>query len=321
MGSPFDLVSRDAQRALEEFSQDFALAFSQGTGVEQWAKELGLHKTSRALKTTFPIPFSAAGYKEFLGDIKYRGLLEKSITLKPKTWQDGIAELASIIEAPDFIGWDQEPAAIAAAADSLLNEIVAALIEANPTLEIDGKTLFAADHPFNVMKLSLGTFDNDVTGAGTRFTAANLKTAKQMFRAMKAPNGKPMGLRMTHALFPSIQEEEVKDLLENDMLIQAIEDADGDKQFGAIGNRHKGTIKAVFSDELDDDDKWYPLALNKPGMYPWVTQDDGSPEEIRSDKSSALYATTLKVGIAYIRSGNGGMALPQCIQRWAGTAP
>lgn len=321
MGSEFDLVSRDAQRALEEFSQDFSATLVQGTGVEQWAKTYGLHKSSRAIKTTFPIPLSAAGYKEFLGDIKYRSLYEKSLSITPKTYQDGVAELASIVEAPDFIGWSAEPAAVAAAADSHLNELVAALLTANPTLEIDGKAMFAADHPFNVVKSSVGTFDNDIAGAGTRFTIANLKTAKAAFRAIKAPNGKPLGLRMTHALFPAAQEEEVKDLLENDMLIQAIEDSDGDKQFGAVGNRHKGTIKPIFSDELESDDVWYPLALNKPGMVPWIVLDEGAPEEIRSDKSSALYASSLKIGVAYILRAGGALALPQCIQRWAGTAP
>ncbi len=315
MGSEFDLISKDAQRAVEEFAQDFAAAMTQGTGVQQWAKELGLYKPSRALKTTFPIPVSAAGYSEFKGDVKYRSLFERSLTLKPKTWQDGVAELASIVEAPDFIGWSSEPAAIAAAADSLLNEIVADLLTANPTLEFDEKAMFAADHPFNVFKASVGTFDNDFGGAGTKFTAANLKAMKQAFRAIKAPNGKPLGLKLTHILFPSAMEEEVKDLLEQDMLIETV-----GSSFGAVNNRHKGTVSPIFSDELNSDVIFYPLALNKPGLVPWVCQDEGTPEEIRSDKSSHLYATTLKVGVAYVLRGNGGLALPQCIQRWAGQA-
>ena len=47
--------------------------------------------------------------------------MEKSISMKPKTWQDGVKELASVIEAPDFIGWASEPERIAAAAQSLPN--------------------------------------------------------------------------------------------------------------------------------------------------------------------------------------------------------
>lgn len=316
MGLEFNLVSTDAQRALEEFSQDFTAAFTQ-SGVETWAKNLGLYRASRALKTTFPIPVSAAGYSEFKGDLKYRGLFEKSLELKPKTWQDGVSELASIIEAPDFIGWTSEPAAMAAAATSLHNEIIAAALADNATCWT-GKTFFAGDHPFNVFKSSVGTFDNDITGAGTDPTLANLKIAKENFRKIKGANGKPLGLRMTHVLVPAAQEETWKDMLEQDMVIQAIGDG---SQFGAVGNRQKGTVQLIVSDELANDDEFYPLALNKPGMYPWIVQDEGAPEEIRQDKTSHLYATTLKVGIAYILRGNGVLALPHCVQRWAGTAP
>lgn len=314
MGSEYDLVSRDAQRALEEFAQDFSMALTQ-PGVEPWARTHGLYRASRALKTTYPIPVSAAGYEEFKGDLKYRSLFEKSLELKPKTWQDGVAELASVIEAPDFIGWTSEPAAMAAAAMSLPNEIIAAALAANATCW-DGKAFFASDHPYNVFDAAVGTYDNDITGAGTNVTAANLVIAKQNFRDIKAANGKPLGLRMTHVLAPAAQEEAWKELLEQDMIIQAV-----GTSFGAVDNRHKGTVQLIVSDELASDSIWYPLALNKPGMKPWIVQDEGSPEEIRQDKTDQLYKSTLKVAIAYVMRGNGVLALPHCVQRWAGTAP
>ncbi|MCL4690877.1 MAG: hypothetical protein KJ007_20175, partial [Burkholderiales bacterium] len=187
----YNLISRDAQIALQEFSEEFSAALAQGA-VTTWAKDLGLYRASSALKTTFPIPISAAGYKELQGDIKYRKLFEKSLSMTPKTWQDGVEELASVIEAPDFIGWTSEPAAIALAGQSLLNEIVAGLIEANGALEFDGKTMFAADHPFNVLNAGAGTFDNDNAGA---VSVDSLKEAKEAFRKIKGPNGKPLGLR------------------------------------------------------------------------------------------------------------------------------
>ena len=81
-----------------------------------------------------------------------------------------------------------------------------------------------------------------------------------------------------------------------------------------------GAATPALTALLSDDDLWYSLALNKPGMYPWIVQDEGAPEQILSDKSSHLYATTLKVGVAYILRGNGALALPHCCQRWAGTA-
>lgn len=310
----YNQISQDAQRALEEFSQEFAAALAQAS-VEQWAKTLGLYKVSRALKTTYPVPVSAAGYAELKGDLKYRSLFEKSFELKPKTWQDGVSELASVIEAPDFIGWTDQPAAMAAAGDSLANEIIAGLLAENPTCW-DEKAFFAGDHPYNVFKASVGTFDNDITGAGTDVTTANLAIAMQNFRDIKGPNGKPLGLRMTHVLAPAALQGEFEQILKQDMIIQAV-----GSSFGAVNNIYKNSVTLVISDELADDSEWYPLALNKPGMKPWVVQDEGAPEEIRSDKTSHLYATTLKVGVAYILRGNGGLALPQCVQRWAGTAP
>ncbi len=86
-------------------------------------------------------------------------------------------------------------------------------------------------------------------------------------------------------------------------------------------NIYKNAVTPICSYELSDSSKWYPLSLNKPGMKPWVVQDDGAPEEIRLDKSSDFYKTTLKVSLAYVLRGNGELALPQCMQSWAGTAP
>lgn len=309
MGIEFYQLSGDARRALEQFRQDFATALVQ-SDTEEWAKQNGVYVPSRALKTTWPIPVSAAGYHEFKGDMKYRSLFEKSISLMSKTWQDGVAELASTVEAPDFIGWGAEPAAMAAAQKSLLNEIIVTSLEANATHPYDAKTFFAADHPYNIFKVGLGTFDNDHAGAPS---VANLKLANERFRAIKGANGKSLGLRLTHVLSPSVWEEEFRDMLEQAFIVQT----DG-ASFAAVDNRNRGRAKLIVSDELTHATQWYALALNKPGMYPWVTQDEGTPEEIVSDKSSFLYQSTLKIGISYIMRANGGLALPQCIQRWSG---
>jgi hypothetical protein len=313
-GIEYNLISKDAQARLREFSDDFALAYSLGD-VEQWARELGLYHASRALRTTFPIPVSAAGYHEFKGDLKYRKLFEKSFDLYPKTWQDGVAELASIVEAPDFIGWADEPARIAAEGIRLPNTIIAGLLEANAVQDFDGKAFFADDHPVNVVDSSVGTFDNNITGAGTLLNSGNLAIAKKNFRLINGPNGKPLGLRMTHLGVPAALEETARDLLERDMLLETV-----GSSFAAMPNRHKGTVKLVVLDELTNASKWYPMALNKPGMYPWIVQDEGTPEEIRHDKTSALYQTQLKIGVAYILRGNGRLALPQAMQRWDGSA-
>lgn len=316
----YQQISGDAQRALEDFSEAFAAAFML-EATEPWSKALGFSNTSRALKTTYPIPVSAAGYHEFKGDLKYRALYEKSLELIPKTWQDGIAELASVVEAPDFIGWASEPQRIAAAAHVLPNEIIAAALEANPT-SWTGQAFFSSTHPVNVFDTSAGTFSNDLTYAGTDTAqlVAALRASMAGYSALRAPSQrgpsskrKSLMMRLTDVLVPPELEQPWKDVLENDQLILAVTSTSA---FGAVNNRFKGAVNLVVCPELTETDVFYTRAGNKPGVYPWVVQDEGSPEEILHDKTSALYKTTLKVGVAYILRGNGALALPHAMQRF-----
>lgn len=315
MGAPYSMVSRDAQVALTEFSNEFIAALTQGP-VNDWSRQFGLNVPfNGSLRTVFPIAIGAAGYHELKGDLKYRRLAEKSLEIKSKTWQDGITELAEVIEAPDFIGWMEQPAAIAAAGQSLPNDIIAGLIEANP-VGYDGKNFFASDHPVNVFDTSMGTFDNDYTGAGTDPSLANLALAMAGFDQMVGPNGQPAGYRMTHVFHPPSQTQKWKELLERDLIIAA----GAGSTFGAVNNIYKGAVIPVPLYELSNTTQWYPASIGaKPGAYPWIVQAEDTPEEIRRDKTSDYYAETLKVSIAYVLRANGVLALPQTMQRWAGT--
>jgi phage major head subunit gpT-like protein len=313
MGQPYTLVSRDAQVALTEFSNEFTAALALAD-VDPWAERFGLSVRSRALRTVFPISISAPGYHELKGELKYRKLAEKSLELKPKTWQDGVTELADVIEAPDFIGWAEQPDAMAREAQRLPNDIIADLLEANPTTTWDNLSFFNSAHPINPLDTSLGTYDNDFTGAGTAPTAANLSLAMQAFDGLVGLNGKSLGMRMTHVLHPPAQTQLWKELLERDLII-----ATSGTSFGAVNNIYKGSVIPVPVYELSNSAKWYPLA-SRPGVYPWIVQTETAPEEIRRDKSSEYYATTLKVSIAYILRANGVLAMPFTMQRWEGLA-
>ena len=323
-GVPFEQVSKDAQIALTEFGQELTMALTQ-PAVEPWAKNLGLYKSTRALRTIWPIPISAAAFREFRGDPKRRDLFEKSIPLIPKSYFDGFSALARVVEAPDFIGWDIQPAAIAAAQVSLLNELIQVQLEANPVC-YDGANFFtsaatgASSHAYNVFNRAIGTFANDITG-NLAPSSANIATAKQNFRLVKAPNGKPLGLRMTHVLAPPQLEEVFKQLLTQDMIIQALPlptpgTPVANSFFGAVDNIYKNTVKLIICDELTNATTWYPLALNKPGMLPWVVQDWGSPEIVVHDKTSPMFTEKRKIGMDFYMEGGGQLLLPQCIQRF-----
>jgi hypothetical protein len=330
MATPYLQVSRDASRALEEFSNEFSSALVLGA-FEAWAGMFGLTRTSSAIKTTWPIPISAAGYHEFKGDHKYRHLYHRSLSMTTKQWQDGVEEFARVIEAPDFIDWAGEPGRIATewlrqpqvlVADMLaLSSLDGPLLDFYRDADSDTastRRLFAADHPYNVLDPDLGDFDNtlDTTVAeiqsGAFFDAAN-----DHFSSILGPNGKPLGLRMTggNCLVPATRENLFKNTLQFDTIVRTVNNV------GTIGatsnvvagvpqnNIYKGTVGYTRADELADQDHFYALAAGRPGLYPWIVQTAGAPEEFLFDKSSERYKNTLKVAVSYV----GDMAAAACL--------
>lgn len=320
MATPYNMISGDAQRALTEFSEDFDRAFALSAEVVPWSKQFGLVNSSRAVKTTYPIPLSAAGYKRRKGDDKLRSLYERSLSMSPVEWSDGFAAQAMIVEAPDFIGWAGEPGRIADEATRHPNTLVAEMLAANPNLGFykdpdtgtdAGIPLFSALHPVNIFRPTLGTFDNDHGATG--INATMMKAARHRFRTRKGPNGKPMGRRLTHMLVPAALEEEAKEFLESDLMYNATLVGSTNTQITS-NNIYKGAVQLVVAEELADDDKFYLLDGSK-GCFPWIVQDGGSPEQITYDKTDAMYKDTGKIGMKFVLLMAVAAALPHCIER------
>jgi phage major head subunit gpT-like protein len=307
-------VSADAKRALEQFRADFRAAFMQDT-AEQWARDLGVTIKTDALKVTLPVPISAAGYIERKGDRVFRRLAEKSFSFSARMWQDGFAEFAEIVEAPDFIGFGAEPQAMAAAASQLMNEIIAAKLIANAVQDFDGKAYFATDHPINVASPSAAAgkvFSNLITGTGTNLTAANVGVARKNFRNIKGPNGKPLGVRLKGIAVPPALEETARQISLSGLIVNGN---------AAVDNIERG-LRYWVVDQLgaDSDIKWYPIG-EKTGMYPWALVDRGGPKTLVLDKTSAMYEREGKIGLASELEAEGSLCFPQLVQSWAGTAP
>lgn len=317
----FQHLSPQGQIALTQFVEDFATALSQeASPADEWAKGMGLFvpQSNPSMRVQFPIPISAVGYRDFDGDVRYRQIFQRTFELQQRTWQDGVAELASVIEAPDFIGWPGQAAAMAAAARALPNEIISLALETNAVHPLDNLTFFNTAHPINVLDTGIGTFANTFTGAGTAASTTALETAKSNLRKVRAANGKPLGLRMTHVLCHPDREETWRNILDRDLIIQGNPDAPAANAFGAVTNRHKGTVQLIVSDQVTVSNQWYAIALNKPGTYPWALVGNETPETLLQDKTGDLYKTTLKVGMASVLRMNGGLALPHCIHRYVG---
>jgi hypothetical protein len=327
-------ISRDASRALEEFSDEFREALTLAD-FELWAEGNGLVRRTDALKTNFPLPLDAVGYHEFKGDHKFRTLYARSMQMTTRVWQDGVEEFAHVIEAPDFGDWAGQPAKMAHEWSRLPNVLVAEMLASgsldgpllslyrDPDTETAGtRRLFAADHPYNILKPSLGDFDNRLSvSAADIASGAAWDAIADHFRSILGPNGRPLGLRFGYALVPSTRETLFKNALEFDTLIRNVTNA------GAINgsanvvsavtqnNRHKGTFGYTVADELADQDTFYALAAGKPGMFPWAVQQETSPQEFIWDKSSERYMSTLKVAFSSVGRANVAAALPHCIAR------
>lgn len=328
MANPYEQVSRTAARALEDFSDAFATALALGD-ITPWATQYGYMHTTNALRTTWPIPLDAAGYKELSGDvIKYRSLYLREVRLVSKTWTDGVAELASVIEAPDFIGWADQPAVMA---DQWLrhpNKITAEMLAvgsyAGPLLDLyrdpdtgsaSTRRLFAGDHEFNVLKPAVGAFDNQLTTTLAAIADGSFFDAMvNHFAGIKGANGDSLGLQLGSFLIPPTRRMAFKRALEPDTLIRAVTNQAGSENVaaGVEKNVHQG-LDYVVADELKSQDYVYVMAAQKSGMYPWVLTTKGAPEEIRQDKEDALYKTSLRVGLAYIGEMNVGAVLPHPI--------
>lgn len=337
MAVPYNHVSRDEALARTEFSDSFkdALALSE---FVPWAAELGHMHTTDALKTVWPIPFDAVGYKELLDDITFDALGSRTMNMTTKRWFGGVEEFADVIEGPNFIGWEDKPQRYASEWLRKPNDVVAGLLAINsydgPLLGLyadhdtgaaSTRRLFAADHPYNVLKPELGDFDNriQVTVAeienGTAFDAID-----EHFGSILNPDGtKSLGLTLAggNLLVPYQRRSLFKRVLEFDTLIAAVNNVGRVDQTSNVvaavtrNNIYKGQFGYTNAIELSSANYFYAIAGNRSGMYPWVVQTKGSPEEIMHDKSSELYKRKLKVGVAYVGTMNAACALPHPIVR------
>ena len=338
INSPYLQVSRDAAQALTEFSDEFRSAFTLADDFPVWAEALGYARNSSALKSTFPIPVDAAGYKPFKGNMKYRSLYARSLSMITTPWQDGVEALSQQIEAPDFMGWAEAPGNMAREWRRLSNLIVADMLAESsldgPLLDFytdrDSKTastrrLFAADHPCNVFKSSAGSFDNrmDTTIAEIR-NGTFFKAISQYFRTLKGANGRALGLRMGGGefLLPVEFEELFKEVLESDDLVRAVSSTGGlDATSNVVAaiprnNIYKGTFGRMVGEELADQEHFYAIAAGgDPANVPWVLMNEAAPEEIVFDKTSERWKDTGMVSIGYRGNKNSAACLPHRIVR------
>lgn len=167
----------------------------------------------------------------------------------------------------------------------LINGDSASLVKA-----YDGLALFATNHKVNP-KAGSATFSNLFTGGSAiPFNDAGLKSVRQKFREMKAPNGEPMGLRLTHVLVGPEHEDDV-DRLFNARELRTVPAAASGGTEQAIGNWQSRGVKAIVVDGLsaDTDGIWYGLAAmpGRPGrpFHVHLPGGPGAPMKVLGEAS------------------------------------
>lgn len=320
----------DAQTALTEFSNEFAaaLAVQEPTG---WAQSIGVYKETGSIKATFPVSIHAAGYHEYKGNSKFRDLFSRSLSVTKKQWQDGVEAMARVIESDEFSGWNEEPANIAREGARQPAKLVAAMLNANPLLdiykvEIDGApvasavNLFHAAHPVNMLDASKGTFDNDETYSA--LDDSFMQAAMNDFLTRKGSNGESLGLTLKAFLIPPELLVQMKKFLESDLLLEAVKNAGGTIVSG-FGNSNvwKGTVELIVAPELSvySTTTFYGLDTAATAK-PWVLLSGGAPEERVYDKTSDKYKDTGLVAVSYILDMGVAAALPHAITRYTYSA-
>lgn len=332
--------SRTATRALEDFRTDFQGALVLAD-VNLWAATLGLVVTGDFFgPVTFPLPVSAAGYREFRGEMKYRTLYDRAMSFTTKKFQDGVKALAEKIRMPNFLGWVDEPSRIALEWKRMPNVVIAEMLESgsgadgpvlelyrNPeTLAAGTRQLFASDHPYNVIPgMVAGTFDNDrdTTYADIR-SGKFFEDADVYYSAIMGPNGKPLGLSMDGGtvLHPNTLNSLFRKALEQDNTIVPVSNAgvpDATASVVAVAqqaNMWKGQVSRINARELTVGTVFYTVASGLPNAYPFVVLQGETPEEIIHDESSEMYKASLEVAYNSIGDVNGGAAMPHKLCKW-----
>lgn len=338
---PYTQVSRTVARELEVFDESFRGALACAEPDDLWTAKFGFVLQAAILKATFPIPLDAAGYKEFKGDMKFRSLYERVISVyNDKHWQDGIEELADTITSDKFLGWGEQPGNMAREWNRLANTLVAvSVLEANPNLELyrdpdtltlTSRALFADDHPCNILLSGMGTFDNNRgTTAADILNGNFFNDVKAYARSIKGANGQPMGFRgdgMT-ILCNGTREQLLDEATKLDTVIRGVSNAGVISPPGTPGtvvagvtqqNRHKGTAYQVL-DELTSasDNVLYVILGGGPvENVPWVVMQESAPRVIIQDESSHKFSQNLKVSYSSDGKAKAAPLLPHRIVKY-----
>lgn len=343
MGTPSRHVPVEVLQYLTDFSTELDAALAVG-GFDPWAARLGIVRPVTALRTTWPVPVSTAGYRKREGDDKMRALFQRFASLTTEEWYDGAWAQARILRDNPFSGFDKEPAAMAVEYQRFPNLMVADFLYRNPVLDLyavdypGGKVastvnMFSSSHLVNVVDETSDTWSNVWTdtappnGWSGEIDRTLITALRRHFWELKAPNGQAAGYELAGFLVTTPHADAFLDLVSRPYVPEVIQNQAATENVAAVAleNRFR-TLTVEVGAELTgtmfdgsstgDEDKIYAFGrkVSGPTPPPYIVAT-GPTEEIVYDESDELYKNEGLVGIKRIAEFGVAGLIPHSLVR------
>jgi phage major head subunit gpT-like protein len=260
-----------------------------------WYTKVATVIPSSGEENVYPSMEPLPGLREWVGDRIYHGIAARSYTLRNRKFElsaeldvdkveDNQAGMFSNFVIPQMgeqsAKWPDDQIR-----DAMQNGDSSSNVRYQAW---DGLTFFNDAHPVSLDNSSLGTYDN--LRASTALTGPNVVAIRTAMAAIKKPDGRPGGVRLTDIFVPPA-------LMHTAAQLANAEFTAPTAAFGvnaanvAATNVLKGTFNYHVIDELaGEDTTWYPMDLSK-RMKPFIWQSRMAPRltQLTADKDPNVF--------------------------------
>ncbi|MDX1527049.1 MAG: Mu-like prophage major head subunit gpT family protein [Gammaproteobacteria bacterium] len=250
-------ITPAALRALNtQFVSLFAGAYE---GTEAWWSEVATEVPSNTKSNTYGWAAKRSRMREWLGERVVNNLAAHSYAITNKSWENTIGVDADDFE-DDNLGVYQVPVQeLGEEAKKHPDDLVLDLMQnGHAQVCFDEQNFYDTDHPVDIRDASKGTQQNYRTSFA--LNQDNLITVVTNMMAFKGEDNRPM------RVFPNVLDVPpqlwgtAKELVEQDLIIQAMQNVAGSENVGAaaVSNKTKGLLQVRVRPELaNDPTAWY----------------------------------------------------------------
>lgn len=309
----FDQLPATSQDAIQQFDERWLMAVS-AAPASAWGSQFVMPSPSPSMR--FPLTAMAAAFREtidFSGVAKT--LREGELSLSVVEFDEGYeAKLLDILTNTfAYSQWGQAASELARAESQLVNDKLAALIEAGTSTvtQWDNVNFFSTAHLANPFDASITTtWSNYQSTTKDPANEANLIAEITAMKDVRGPNGKKLGLQPTAIYVPTEKHAAVDSFLA--------------KQFLASGESNSmfGKLRAVELPELTDTNDWYLVdeaAMARLAPMVAMKYSPGNGLELRSfDESSDFFKQTSKIRVSRHVWYGFSLLFPHAIRKIAG---